>query len=140
MGKRLNVDATLCTGCRYCEAVCSLVHEKEVNPKKARIRVKSDILRGIDVPIVCHQCTDPPCMKVCPTGAIKVHTELQISIVDVERCAGCKKCIEACPYNAIFFDDNRKIALKCDLCGGDPQCIKFCRKLPFFEKAALSLL
>ena len=46
--------------------------------------------------------------------------------IDPERCAGCKMCLLACPYGAIRFDARGRVARKCDLCGGDPQCVKFC--------------
>ncbi|MEM3704123.1 MAG: 4Fe-4S dicluster domain-containing protein [Candidatus Bathyarchaeia archaeon] len=135
---RVVADSRVCTGCRYCEIVCSLFHEKLVNPKKARIRVISDILKGADTPKVCHQCANPPCMKACQQGAIKFDDVLKIPIVVEDKCIGCKACVEACPFGEMFFDEERKVALKCDLCQGDPQCIKFCRALPHIGRAALS--
>lgn len=138
MSRRILVDTRFCTGCRYCEIVCSLFHEKEVNPRKARIMIISNPLKGIDSPKVCHQCANPLCMDVCPQGAIEIDEILKIPVIAEDKCVGCKVCVEACPFGAMFFDLERNIALKCDLCRGDPQCVKFCRALPHIGRAALS--
>ena len=138
MGGRIVADARFCTGCRYCEIICSLFHEKKVNPRKARIKVISDLLKGVDNPKVCNQCANPPCMKACPQGAIEFDKILKIPVVIENRCKGCKACVEACPFGEMFFDQERNVALKCDLCQGDPQCIKFCRALPHIGCTALS--
>lgn len=140
MSKRIVANARFCTGCRYCEIICSLFHEKKVNPRKARIKIISKLLEGIDEPKVCHQCINPPCLKACPREAIKIDETLKIPIVFEDKCIGCKACVEACPFGEMFFDDERHVALKCDLCGGDPQCIKFCRALPHIGRAALLYL
>jgi carbon-monoxide dehydrogenase iron sulfur subunit len=41
-------------------------------------------------------------------------------------CAGCKMCLLACPSGSIHFDPDAQVSRKCDLCGGDPSCVKFC--------------
>ena len=126
--RRVLVDQTCCTGCRYCEIVCSLAHEGEVNYRKSRIRVFGEALEGIDRPVVCdpEKCKTMPCIDSCPVNAIKVDEKLGFPIMDVELCIGCRACLNACPINAIFFDENRNKALKCDLCDGDPECVKRC--------------
>lgn len=135
---RIIANANLCIGCRYCEIICSLFHEKIVNPRKARIRVESDILKGIDIPKVCHQCGKPRCLEACQYNAIKIDEILKIPVVLEDKCVGCRACVEACPFGEMFFDEERKIALKCDLCQGNPKCIKFCRVLPHIGRAALT--
>ena len=140
--KRIEVNKDVCTGCRYCEIVCSLTHEGEVNPRKSRIRIFGDQLNGLDQPIVCDPiaCKDMPCIESCPVEAIKIDDRLSFPVIDVEACIGCKACIKACPINAIFFDEISKKALKCDLCNGDPQCVKRCvanRYLPHIPDSAL---
>ncbi|MEM2907632.1 MAG: 4Fe-4S dicluster domain-containing protein [Candidatus Hadarchaeales archaeon] len=115
-------DPEKCTGCRTCELVCSGVHEKVFNPKKSRIRV----LRrepAIDVALTCRQCADPPCARACPSGAIR-RTKTDVVEVDAARCIGCSLCVEACPFGAISIIKGK--AAKCDLCGGDPACVKQC--------------
>lgn len=48
--------------------------------------------------------------------------------VNEEECDGCCWCLQSCEFGAITFDlDKRKVAM-CDLCGLDPQCVKFCPK------------
>lgn len=139
MDKRLLVDKKICTGCRLCEITCSMFHEKgRINTRKARIQVMSDILEGIDNPIVCKQCTRAPCMEACPVQAIELDQRLKIPRVIPERCIGCMACVEACPFSAMFFDRETGVAIKCDLCGGDPQCVKFCRAYPHIGRSSLS--
>jgi Fe-S-cluster-containing hydrogenase component 2 len=47
-------------------------------------------------------------------------------VVDVEECIGCGDCVEACPYEAIFVDEELGVSIKCDLCGGEPECAAMC--------------
>ncbi len=140
--KRILVDETYCTGCRYCEVVCSLIHEGEVNPRKSRIRVTGDPLRGEDKPVVCDPniCKTMPCIDSCPVTAIKKDESLDFPIIDVELCTGCRICLQVCPINAIFFDEEKRKALKCDLCNGEPECVKRCvahEYLPHIPKLVL---
>jgi Fe-S-cluster-containing hydrogenase component 2 len=79
-------------------------------------------------PVFCSQCVNPKCYYACPTGAIYVDEETGARCIDPEKCTGCNKCIEACPFDPpmIKFDSKKEIAIKCDLCGGDPKCVKVC--------------
>ncbi|QGP93138.1 Thiosulfate reductase electron transfer subunit PhsB [Neomoorella glycerini] len=140
MVRKLMVDSSICTGCQYCEIICSLHHSKagEVNPKKARIKIVSDILHGKDKPVVCRQCQQPVCLAACKFKAIYIDTKLGIALVDTARCTGCGTCVESCPFGAMFFDPVENVALKCDLCGGEPQCVRFCRTFPHTGYPALA--
>ena len=138
--KKMMLNKSLCAGCRYCEIVCSLVHSDkgEVNTKKARIKIISDPKEGDDYPNICHQCPKPRCISVCEQKAISVNAEIGNMVIDYVKCTGCLKCREACPFNAIQVDVETKLPLVCDLCGGDPNCIKHCRILPHIGARALN--
>lgn len=129
-------DAKLCTGCRACELVCSGAQERVFNPSKARIRVVR-MEPTLDVAIVCPQCENPPCALACPTGAIR---KLRTGVVEVDasRCVGCSVCVEACPFGAVTVVEGK--AIKCDLCRGDPACVKQCTPgaLRFVERVQVA--
>ncbi len=125
----IRVDSNLCGGCRTCEAVCSLYKEGIVNPELSRIYVKKDILGGyVCEPIPCRQCRGAECLLACPTGALHVDAITGAMVIDEAMCDGCQLCMEACPVapTRIGYNPERSICFKCDLCGGDPQCVKFC--------------
>lgn len=112
-----------CTGCRFCELICSLYHEGIVNSLKARLRVVKRDLRT-DVPVVCTHCVacgDDCCIDACPEEAIS--REDGVVVIDHEMCTACGACVKSCPYGVIWMGD---YANKCDLCDGDPMCVKFC--------------
>jgi Fe-S-cluster-containing hydrogenase component 2 len=81
---------------------------------------------GIDVPVVCHQCQKPLCAEACPEKAIVRNERSGAVIVDEERCLGCGDCVEACPFGAITWHPDVKIPIICDLCDGQPKCVRYC--------------
>jgi len=42
------------------------------------------------------------------------------------KCIGCRMCTLACPFGAVVYETSRRRILKCDLCGGAPECVTFC--------------
>ncbi len=120
--KYLYVYPEKCTGCRECSLACSLFHFNECNPKKAAITIVRDEFRKYEVPIVCFQCEDPVCLKYCHQNAYSIQDGIVVR--DEDRCIGCRMCAVLCPYNAITSFEGEII--KCDLCDGDPICIKYC--------------
>jgi Fe-S-cluster-containing dehydrogenase component len=82
-------------------------------------------------PVYCHHCADAPCRRACPAGAIAKTAE-GIVWIDAALCIGCGECIEACPFGAMQFDEDRGQAVKCDLCahrvgeGLAPACASVC--------------
>jgi len=124
--KVILVDPERCTGCRTCELVCSLTKTRECNPQKARIRVLSIPHEGVDLPIVCQHCEDAPCRSVCPVAALRRDPQTGAIILEPTICVGCNACVMVCPYGAITYDVERRELIKCDLCGGDPLCVKYC--------------
>jgi len=115
-----------CTGCRMCELVCSFTHYKISNPSLSRIKVVTNESELIDFPVICRQCTDPTCQSVCPTQAISRNNQQGVNQIDKELCVGCGECASACPFGAIFLPMGDKVPISCDLCGGEPQCVKYC--------------
>lgn len=115
-----------CTGCRLCEAVCSLAHEGECNPAKSRIQIARWEIEGIDIPLFCMHCDDAACAEVCPKNAIKRNPETGAMIIDRDLCIGCRMCSLTCPFGAIGFNTETRSVFKCDLCDGDPQCVTLC--------------
>ncbi|MGN6575259.1 MAG: 4Fe-4S dicluster domain-containing protein [Nocardioides sp.] len=79
----------------------------------------------------CNHCTDAPCVKICPTQALFKRDDGIVDF-DNERCIGCKSCMQACPYDAIYIDADTHTAAKCNLCahrvdeGLEPACVVVC--------------
>jgi carbon-monoxide dehydrogenase iron sulfur subunit len=124
MQKVLVVDAKKCIGCRMCQAICSLVKSGTGSIANARINVLRYDMEGFFYPLVCLQCDVPYCVLACPSGALWKNSETGVVEQDSGKCVGCKMCMIACPFGAISFADG--VAIKCDLCEGDPACVKFC--------------
>ena len=127
------VDKTLCSGCRVCEMVCSNLNSEGRNTSSlALLSVEKEYLKGDYQPKVCYQCSDPPCLRVCPVGALQVERRRGTfaRIIDESLCIGCQQCIEACQQYfrppRPRFDGQKQQSIKCHLCFGDPQCVKFC--------------
>ena len=81
---------------------------------------------GLYVPISCQQCEDAPCLNVCPVKAISRDEEMGTVAVNYDVCIGCRTCTLVCPFGAMNFNTIDKKVFKCDLCDGDPQCVRFC--------------
>ncbi len=126
MLKTVIIDAQKCSGCRTCESYCALKHEGSCNPARARIHVVKWERDAIFVPIQCRRCEKPACEMVCPKHATHRNFATGAMEVDQERCIGCLSCAFACPFGATFADPVTGAVLKCDLCDGDPTCVKVC--------------
>jgi carbon-monoxide dehydrogenase iron sulfur subunit len=128
MAKTLYIDYQKCTGCRLCELVCAVFHDGISNPARSRIKVMKWEAEGLYIPMSCQQCQDAPCMNVCPVKAISRDEELGRVFVDYDMCIGCRSCVAVCPFGAMNFNIKDKQVFKCDLCDGDPQCVRFCEE------------
>jgi len=100
--------------------------EKKFNPKRARIKILSEIEVGASYPKVCVQCAKCPCIEVCENDAISVEEETRAILIDDGRCTYCGDCVAACPFGAIKLVPGEKYVINCDLCGGNPICVKIC--------------
>ena len=127
MAKVLSVNLDKCTGCRSCELACSFRHFGEFNPAKSNIHVSIFTENAFFLPMMCTQCDKPFCKEVCPTGAISTAevNGAYVVTVDDQKCVGCKMCTLACPFGAITYQSDGRVH-KCDLCGGEPECVTFC--------------
>lgn len=130
--KYLFVQRENCTGCRSCEYACSQAHEKgAVRPAVARIHVKR-FNAVVDVPVICWHCDDSPCVKACPTNPKAISKDKDTNVIkyiDDKTCLGskCNKCIEACPSQFLRRHPDTGWPMFCDLCDGDPECVKACK-------------
>ena len=129
------IDQTRCIGCHACTTACK--SENEVPLSVTRTFVKSvdvgrfpQVRRAFQV-TRCNQCEDAPCVAACPTAAMYKRPD---GIVDFDKrvCIGCKACMAACPYDAIFINPEDHSAEKCNLCahrldvGLEPACVVVC--------------
>lgn len=115
-------DAERCVGCQSCMFNCSL-RQNEPGLAKTCIGVKSagGMERGFVV-VVCRACEDPPCMKVCPTDALRPRKGGGVRL-DEAKCIGCGYCQNACMVDAVFWDDEINKPMICIHCG---ICAKYC--------------
>jgi len=118
------LDISRCVGCRRCVYACVEENNQSRDPQVHWIRVFSmDKAGGVDfknadpyyqpaevpedgrfyVPVQCQQCRNPPCTKVCPTGATWTEPD-GIVVIDYDWCIGCRYCMAACPYGARHFN------------------------------------
>ena len=129
------LDQSRCIGCHACTTACK--SENEVPLGVTRTYVKSvdvgvfpQVRRAFQV-TRCNQCTDAPCVTACPTEAMFKRED---GIVDFDKkaCIGCKACMAACPYDAIFINPEDHSAEKCNMCahrldvGLEPACVSVC--------------
>lgn len=129
------IDQRTCIGCHACTVACKT--ENDVPLGQFRTWVKyvdsgefPDTTRSFGV-MRCNHCTDAPCVKICPTQAL-FKREDGIVDFDSDRCIGCKSCMQACPYDAIYIDAQTNTAAKCNLCAHrvdndlEPACVVVC--------------
>jgi anaerobic dimethyl sulfoxide reductase subunit B (iron-sulfur subunit) len=137
------VDLNHCIGCKACQMACKdrAGNEPGINWRRVVEYGGGEWQRSGDawepdifayfVPTACHQCSNPPCLPVCPTAAIE-KDENGIVKINVEQCIGCHYCEWACPWGAPQFYEDRGIVDKCDYCkdivdaGGAPACVEAC--------------
>jgi carbon-monoxide dehydrogenase iron sulfur subunit len=116
-----------CSGCRRCTIACSLHHEGKIWPEASRVRVFM-FVPGIEIPHLCFQCEDYPCVESCPADALSVDSRTGAVVVNISNCTACGQCIEACPGKVPHLHPEGNHIVICDLCDGDPECVKACQK------------
>lgn len=118
----LTFNPRLCDGCGKCVEAC-MSRVGEFRGVSAIKLIKGDDGRASVA--FCLQCDQPFCRVICPTGSVLFDEIRGVSFIRRESCVGCRSCSMICPAEAVAFDDLGK-AVKCDLCDGDPLCVKVC--------------
>jgi sulfite dehydrogenase (quinone) subunit SoeB len=151
MGKVFVIDIAKCNGCYACQVVCKDEHVgndwtpiAKPQPETGQFwldlteRVRGTVpkVKVAYRPHLCMHCAKAPCVDACQVeGALCTRAD-GLVIIDPVKCTGCKSCVDACPYSAIFFNDNLNIAQKCTGCAhllddgwAEPRCADACPTL-----------
>jgi len=129
------IDNRKCIGCHACSTACKSENEVPLGVYRTWVKyvdtgIYPDTRRHFQV-TRCNHCANPPCVRICPVTAMYQRAD---GIVDFnpDICIGCKACMQACPYDAIYIDPDTKSAAKCHYCahrteiGLLPACVVVC--------------
>lgn len=128
------LDLNRCVGCHSCSVSCKTEHEVPLGSFRMRVRYLERPAKAKTLafaPLLCMHCEDAPCLKACPSKAIKRRDDGRV-VVDESKCDLEEECISACPYGAIFINEEKETAEKCDFCehrtevGLEPACVATC--------------
>lgn len=147
MGKKVfTIDLDACTGCYLCQIACKdehvgNSHSPFTKPQPetghfwmkvtATERGRTPQVKSSYFPLMCMHCDNAPCIKACPEDAI-IRRDDGLVWIDPAKCNGCGLCVEACPYDVIYFNESLQIAQKCTGCahlvdkGMTPRCVDIC--------------
>jgi Fe-S-cluster-containing dehydrogenase component/formate-dependent nitrite reductase membrane component NrfD len=129
------IDNRKCIGCHACTTACKSENEVPLGVNRTWVKyVEKGVFphtRRYFQVTRCNHCANPPCVAICPTAAMFQRAD---GIVDFNGnvCIGCKACMQACPYDAIYIDPNSHTAAKCHYCahrtevGLEPACVIVC--------------
>jgi Fe-S-cluster-containing dehydrogenase component/formate-dependent nitrite reductase membrane component NrfD len=129
------IDLRKCIGCHACTIACKAEHEIPIGVNRCWVKtVEKGVFpdtRRFFFPVLCNQCDEAPCVRICPTNALVKRRD---GIVDLhgDSCIGCRACMEACPYDQLFIDPDTRTAEKCNFCANRvenrllPACVIVC--------------
>ena len=129
------IDNRKCIGCHACTVACKSEHDVPIGVNRTHVKYIEkgeypDVTREFSVHR-CNHCEDSPCTTICPTTALFTREDGIVDFDD-ERCIGCKSCMQACPYDALYIDPNKGTAAKCNYCAHriehsyEPSCVIVC--------------
>jgi Fe-S-cluster-containing dehydrogenase component len=154
------VDVNLCNGCRCCQVACKDEHvgndwtpiakpQSDIGQFWMKV---TDVVQGSVAKVrvrymhdICQHCDSAPCIPACGSQAIYKRDD-GIVIIDPGKCTGRRQCLEACPYDVIYFNSDMNMAQKCTFCAHllddgwkEPRCVDACPTdaLRFGEEAEL---
>jgi formate dehydrogenase iron-sulfur subunit len=140
MSKAILYDATMCIGCKQCEAGCAEQNKLPYDDKIAAEKVTSDHKFTVVMDknekymrTMCMHCEDPACASVCPVGALQ-KTKAGPVIYEEDRCMGCRYCMLACPFGVPKYEWSKSLprVQKCIMCpdrvaaGKPTACAEIC--------------
>ena len=129
------LDSDSCIGCHACTVACKSEHDVPLGVNRTWVKYIEtgsfpNVSRNFSV-MRCNQCDDAPCMTICPTNALYRAPNGVVDFND-DDCIGCKGCMNACPYDAIYINPATNTAHKCNFCnhrvevGLEPSCVVVC--------------
>lgn len=129
------LDSDSCIGCHACTVACKSEHDVPLGVNRTWVKYIEtgtfpDVARKFSV-MRCNQCDDAPCMAICPTSALYRAPNGVVDFQD-DSCIGCKSCMNACPYDALYINPETNTAHKCNMCnhrlevGLEPSCQIVC--------------
>jgi tetrathionate reductase subunit B len=159
--KAFVIDIARCNGCYCCQIACKDEHVgndwtpyAKPQPDTGQFWLKlNEFVRGTAPkvkiyyqPVLCAHCDEAPCMNACPIENAIYKRNDGLVIIDQTKCTGCRNCVDACPYHAIYFNEDLNIAQKCTGCAHllddgwrVPRCADACPTecLKFVEESEL---
>jgi anaerobic dimethyl sulfoxide reductase subunit B (iron-sulfur subunit) len=138
------IDSAKCTGCKTCQLACKDYKDLHTVNFRRVYEYTGGSWQGQSgntwtssvfsyyISISCNHCTEPACVRVCPSGAVYKQVGDGLVVVNEDVCIGCKLCDTACPYGAPQFDSRTRPMTKCNGCyervvvGLKPVCVEAC--------------
>jgi Fe-S-cluster-containing dehydrogenase component/formate-dependent nitrite reductase membrane component NrfD len=129
------IDNRACIGCHACSTACKSENDVPLGVYRTWVKyvetgAGADARRHFQV-TRCNHCANPPCVRICPVTAMYQRHDGIVEF-DARVCIGCKACLQACPYDAIYIDPDNGTAAKCHYCshrtelGLEPACVVVC--------------